>query len=50
MTTQTQEAQDNLPKEAVITQLFKDVERFVNEEEYTKVLRSIDKSNYNLIK
>lgn len=32
-------------KEATITQLFKDVERLVNQEEYTKALRSLDKSN-----
>ncbi|CAB5381321.1 unnamed protein product [Rhizophagus irregularis] len=30
-------------KEATITQLFKDVERLVNQEEYTKALRSLDK-------
>lgn len=34
-------------KEATITQLFKDVERLVNQEEYTKALRSLDKSNNN---
>ncbi|RGB23839.1 hypothetical protein C1646_735082 [Rhizophagus diaphanus] len=31
-------------KEATITQLFKDVERLVNQEEYTKALRSLDKT------
>ncbi|PKC08872.1 TPR-like protein [Rhizophagus irregularis] len=30
-------------KEATITQLFKDVERLVNQEEYTKALRSLNK-------
>ncbi|CAG8762271.1 16660_t:CDS:10, partial [Dentiscutata erythropus] len=36
-------AQDNLSKEATITQLFSDAERIINQGEYAKALKSIDK-------
>ncbi|CAG8498421.1 6509_t:CDS:2, partial [Scutellospora calospora] len=37
-------AQDNLSKEATLTQLFSDAERTINQGEYAKALKSIDKS------
>ncbi|RIB04826.1 hypothetical protein C2G38_2221299 [Gigaspora rosea] len=36
-------SQDNLSKEATITQLFSDAERIINQGEYAKALKSIDK-------
>ncbi|CAG8498465.1 3504_t:CDS:2 [Scutellospora calospora] len=36
-------AQDNLSKEATLTQLFGDAERTINQGEYAKALKSIDK-------
>ncbi|CAG8669653.1 463_t:CDS:2, partial [Scutellospora calospora] len=36
-------AQDNLSKEATLTQLFNNSERTINQGEYAKALKSIDK-------